>query len=710
MRNLIIVTLILGLIPTVSAAPVDFDNLQIASTTYGTVADEGNPRLMDAYNNKIYFIVSNDGSATPSKVCCYTPSDGWSNSVNHSIIEETTGKFVTLRQINNLLYFSDNLGNVYSYNGTSLMEMSGTPFTVSDYVSSIGEFDGLMYFGTSTSNVFRYDGSTYERVYEVTEDRSSIIDMVAWQQDGYFYVSVGPERVCCPPTGYVIRSNSGDDSSWGIVFQGFWSAQLFMPTADYLYTAVMDTAYSHSSTVRKSSDGTTFPIIYPSDGQYKRAWGSFYYDGIAYFFTGDRSGGLGERILDDNGSISRTINQNWVITQAVELNGEVYALASDSIDAGSIPADVYLITTAPEPAAVEMEWVTISEAGFTGHMSKYETTNAQYCQFLNDALASGDITVSGNNVYGVSGSNSGVDYVGEAYYDLANTGWTYNGATNGGAARITYSGSVFTVDSGFDNHPVTGVGWYGAMAFSDYYGYRLPTAEEWQAVADFDGSYTYGCGTSINNSMANYYGSAHPDGTTVVGSFGTYGYGLADMAGNVHEWIMWTTGNYDTRGGGWSRGSGYCIVSNWLGGVSPGAGNNSFGFRVASVAEPAIEALIDIDPDTLNKKSHGKWITVYITLPDGFDVGTIDTSSIAITSLIGETCDPHYTQEADLSLTPQVGDRDEDGILDLTVKFDRQVLLASLCLDDVSITIEGELTTGELFSGSDSIRIIDRGK
>ncbi len=133
--------------------------------------------------------------------------------------------------------------------------------------------------------------------------------------------------------------------------------------------------------------------------------------------------------------------------------------------------------------------------------------------------------------------------------------------------------------------------------------------------------------------------------------------------------------------------------------------------NVARYPEPVISALIDIDPDTLNRKSHGKWITVYITLPDDFDVGTIDTSSIAITSLAGgESCDPQYTQGADLSFTPEVGDRDEDGIADLTVKFDRQVLLPNLCLDDVSITIEGELTTGELFSGSDSIRIIDRGK
>ncbi len=143
---------------------------------------------------------------------------------------------------------------------------------------------------------------------------------------------------------------------------------------------------------------------------------------------------------------------------------------------------------------------------------------------------------------------------------------------------------------------------------------------------------------------------------------------------------------------------------------SPGYQNYQWRIQKRQTA-PIVEAIVDIDPDTLNKKSHGKWITVYITLPDEFDVGTIDTSSIAITSLTGgEICEPEYIQGADLSFIPEVGDRDEDGIADLTVKFDRQVLLSNLCLDDVSITIEGELTTGELFSGSDSIRIIDRGK
>jgi len=193
---------------------------------------------------------------------------------------------------------------------------------------------------------------------------------------------------------------------------------------------------------------------------------------------------------------------------------------------------------------------------------------------------------------------------------------------------------------------------------------------------------------------------ANMDGTDVESLLDDKTTAIAvDTYGGKLYWTSWAYGQDEIRRANLD-GSGEEVVC-----LMGGAGND---IALEIILEPdTLLALIDIDPDTLNKKSYGKWITVYITLPDGFDVGTIDTSSIAITSLIGETCDPEYTQEADLSFTPQVGDRDEDGILDLTVKFDRQVLLANLCLDDVSITIEGELTTGELFSGSDSIRIID---
>lgn len=123
-----------------------------------------------------------------------------------------------------------------------------------------------------------------------------------------------------------------------------------------------------------------------------------------------------------------------------------------------------------------------------------------------------------------------------------------------------------------------------------------------------------------------------------------------------------------------------------------------------------LPALVDLAPDTLNIKSHGQWVTAYITLPDGYNVADIDVTTLAITELIGESCPSGYNQPADLSFVPQVGDWDEDGVWDLTVKFDRQELILYLCLDDIAVTIEGDLTTGVHFIGTDMIRVIDRGK
>ena len=225
----------------------------------------------------------------------------------------------------------------------------------------------------------------------------------------------------------------------------------------------------------------------------------------------------------------------------------------------------------------------VYEGGFTGEMSKYETTNAQFAYYLNAAKATGDIYIDGNDVKGANGSNPGADFIAENYYRLDGPG---NLATNGGASRINWTGSSFTVDSGFENHPVTYVNWYGATAFASYYAWRLPTEWEWQAVADFDGSYTYGCGTTINNSMANYYGSTHPDGTTEVGTFGIYGYGMADMAGNVCEWTssLWYSSRI-VRGGSWYDVSDHCTV--WVPAYSYGGGaidpdymGYFYGFRV----------------------------------------------------------------------------------------------------------------------------------
>lgn len=228
----------------------------------------------------------------------------------------------------------------------------------------------------------------------------------------------------------------------------------------------------------------------------------------------------------------------------------------------------------------DITWVTISDlgtgmrdekggpiyhGGFSGKMSKYETTNAQFAQYLNAANTSGDITVSGTIVYGANGTNSGADFVDEIYYDLNGAGCDGYQITNGAGARINYNGTWFTVDSGFENYPVNHVSWYGAMAFASHYGWRLPTEWEWQAVADFDGSYNYGCGVSINHNIANYYNSIHNNGTTPWWTYLDYGYGMRDMAGNVNEWTSSVSEAGETyrifRGGDWDAGYQACKVS-----------------------------------------------------------------------------------------------------------------------------------------------------
>ena len=260
----------------------------------------------------------------------------------------------------------------------------------------------------------------------------------------------------------------------------------------------------------------------------------------------------------------------------------------------AIMASQWLMEGIPE--VPDILWVSINDPGvdvdgdgtpdhepFNGEMSRYETTNAQYCEFLNAALASGDITVGGDNkVYGANGSNSGADFVGEVYFD------TYTASSY---SQIIYSGSTFIVRSrdGYDmsNHPVVVVSWYGATAFCNYYGYRLPTEWEWQAVADYDGTFTYGCGTTIDSNKANYNKnnpldlSSYPY-TSPVNHYSSYGYGMNDMAGNVWEWTssLWDPA-YSfrvSRGGSWNNT--YDLRCAVRSGETPSNRYNNLGFRV----------------------------------------------------------------------------------------------------------------------------------
>jgi formylglycine-generating enzyme required for sulfatase activity len=199
---------------------------------------------------------------------------------------------------------------------------------------------------------------------------------------------------------------------------------------------------------------------------------------------------------------------------------------------------------------------TVSEAF---RIDRFPVTNAQFCEFLN-ALGSQE--------------EGGAEWI-----DL-------KGAYEKEKCRISGRRGRFTVERGYEDHPVIYVSSYGAAAYAKWAGKRLPSEQEWEKAARGIDGRRYPWGEEFSAERCNT-SEGGIEGTTEVGKYGEAGrspYGGEDMAGNVWEWTdsLWSEGEEArvVRGGCWYNFSDLAACS-YRNDVHPHYRLYNLGFRCA---------------------------------------------------------------------------------------------------------------------------------
>ncbi|MBT3252808.1 MAG: SUMF1/EgtB/PvdO family nonheme iron enzyme [Candidatus Marinimicrobia bacterium] len=182
-----------------------------------------------------------------------------------------------------------------------------------------------------------------------------------------------------------------------------------------------------------------------------------------------------------------------------------------------------------------------------------DVTNRQYANYLNEALEKGTVYIKRDTVWGYHPGDPFDAYLHE--YEIPAGDYPHVPITNPGL-RLDYEGGMFNPKTGYGNHPMVEVSWFGAKAYADFYDYRLPTEKEWEKSARGTTTDDYPWGNTVQRNQANFVSSHNlfekmfgdVVKTTPVGFYngknydgyqtmeGITPYGLYDMAGNVYQW------------------------------------------------------------------------------------------------------------------------------------------------------------------------------
>lgn len=228
-----------------------------------------------------------------------------------------------------------------------------------------------------------------------------------------------------------------------------------------------------------------------------------------------------------------------------------------------------------------------------------DVTNAQFADYLNQALAAGTIQVEGNEIVGYY---PGDEFHGEKHEVEISAGNYIQIPLDDDGLRLDYDGTTFTPKTGYENRPMVLVSWFGAEAYCEFSDWRLPSEVEWEKAARGDADdRPFPWGYEIERNNANFYSShdifekvAGAGGdTSPVGFYngGTYEgyqtldspspYDAYDMAGNVWQWTgdVYDEQHYRYMRGGSKENYGYNLRVWMRNSAGPDYYSPNVGFR-----------------------------------------------------------------------------------------------------------------------------------
>jgi formylglycine-generating enzyme required for sulfatase activity len=220
-------------------------------------------------------------------------------------------------------------------------------------------------------------------------------------------------------------------------------------------------------------------------------------------------------ITVEHNTLSVTVTNNGA-TWAGTASEVTAAKTISGIPAAFIPKGTFIMgSPSDEPNRMSNETqhqVTLTQ---NFYMSIYEITNAQYAAFLND------------NYIGENGEWESGLYPSERLIMAS------------GDRGVHWDDNKWVPASGYDNHPVINVTWFGADEYARWAGGCLPTEAQWEYACRAGTTTTFYFGDNYSDMDAYGWTSENSSNEAkAVGLKQPNAFGLYDMHGNVFEWCM----------------------------------------------------------------------------------------------------------------------------------------------------------------------------